>query len=48
VEVYFALETIKMDMGNKETSQFPIGLLGVIIMSMKTKAKISKDHWIKG
>ncbi|KAK1366134.1 hypothetical protein POM88_041695 [Heracleum sosnowskyi] len=48
MEVYFALEAIKMVTGNKETFQFPIRLLGVIIISLKTKAKISKDHWTKG
>ena len=48
MEVYFALEAIKMVTGNKETFQFPIRLLGMIIISMKTKAKISKDHWTKG
>ena len=46
--MYFALGAIKMVTGNKETFQFPIRLLGVIIISMKTKAKISKDHWTKG
>ena len=47
MEVYFALEAIKMVTGNKETFQFPIRLWGMIIKCKKSKAKISRDHWTK-
>ena len=39
MEVYFALEAIKMDIGNKETFQFPIWFLSGIIINLKTEDK---------